>query len=216
MIFQLFPDDDGGNHYLLGHNERQKRHVLHSEYRGLVCENCGKVNERAAIQMRPLITHGLINLKKEKRDFVDTCDGFYLASDNFIEIISSNCLSGISFQALPELPQFSLITCKGVVIDESFAALEYHGPYGRGPYRQDALRQEDSHHRCVVCDRVYEHCRQPRLSSMQIEGDDSDFFTPAFRFEKQWGEQQLIFVKERAVKALEGKGIKGLDFFKAY
>lgn len=214
--YEVYPADNRVNVWVLGYDDADTGHNLFNEYVDLICPNCGKVDERAAIErfIHPAVR--VTSKSDSKRDLIGTEDGFLLVSRRFEELMARQAIRGLQMTPLPGDDRFFLAVPIRVPTDFDRAGLEIHGPDGGTPYRTPGERLETPDHRCIVCGRHYELCLQPMLRAMELPSDPLTLFTSEVRFEKQYGEMTLLFASEHARAILDESGLKGLDFVEAY
>jgi hypothetical protein len=207
----LSPSENRNNIWLLGYDDMEKGHLLFEKYAALVCPNCGKVDEDAAIRM------GLDQCSKiaSNRDYVGTDDGFILVSRRFQEAANTEGIVGMRFIALGD-SRYCLMEPEPVPTDVQRSGVEAHGPYGGTPYRTPGSRLASAEKRCVTCHRVYEHAPLPLLASMLLPENPMSVFTFSFRFEKQSGRETIAYASEAVRQAMRRNRLSGIEFDKAY
>lgn len=214
--FEIFPCDRHSNLWILG-EESLSGHQLFECYSKMVCPNCGKVDERSAISMGCDPRVRVESRKDAKRDILQSDDGFFLFSVNFVEKFKSSGCKGVTFLHLPGDDRFQVAIPLRVPIDLAIAGLKYHPPFGSRPYGDDStLPEEDADHRCILCGRFFEMTSQPLLSSIRLPTDPLMVFAPDFRYEKQEGEVGMLFVSGEVRQLLTRWKVKGIEFEEAY
>lgn len=210
------PVDNCTNIWVLGYDDPVLGHRLFDEYLDLICANCGKVDETAAVRRGVNSFVRVRSHRDAKRDFIGTEDGFFLVSQRFKSVVSDARITGLEMINIPGDRRFLLALPTRVATNFASAGLEVHPAYGITPFRTSGSRLETPDHRCTVCGRHYELCFQPAIAAMRIPPDPFEVFSPDIRMEKQYGEQMLMYISEPIRQILDGAGLNGLEYSEAH
>ena len=214
------PEDNRTNVWLFGYDDPRLGHRLFPDYDDLVCTNCGKLDEPAAIA-RGINPAVCVQEPDARRDLIGTEDGQLLVSCRFADAVRRAGITGLNLLPLPGDGRFFLAQPATVPADLATAGVELHGPYrdtpsGGAPYLTRIARLETADHRCVKCGRFYELCLAPALSCMALPAVRLVIFAPSFPFEKQQGTEALMYCSEDALRALKKARLRGLQVSEAY
>ena len=219
MLYRLACNTNRKNIWVLGHDVIEpseqfptKGHHLQPMYLDLVCPNCGKVDEAAALR-RPLGPSVTVSSARDARyDFLLTNDGFRLVSRRFGELLTQSAPSFANLKTLPGENRFFLIDLRQVPTDPKVCWLRQHRPWGGTPYRTPGARDETPDHRCVVCNRVYEHTGEVTIAAMQVPVGIPAIFTSDFGFEDQRGRIEIAYATPELVTLMRAAELKGIDY----
>lgn len=211
--FLIDPIGNHSNVWLFGRDYPEHGYRIFDAYSDLICANCGKLDERRAIEQGIQRSVRVESAKDARHDLIATDDGQILASTKVWDLADRGVIAGIDLIALPGDERFKLLRPSTVATDMNAAGIEIHPPDdSHGGYP----RKETVDHKCVSCGRYYEFCFQPMLCSMQLPEDRRTLFSQNFRYETQRGEITILFCTEEARRNLKLASIKGVDFTEAY
>lgn len=214
--YQLFPLENRQNIWLFGYDDPTCGHQPFEQYSDLICPNCGKLDEWQAVR-RGIDAKVRVKSKKDAtRDMLGTDDGFWLVTRVLRRALDGKGIVGLEYHELPGDERFLLAIPERVETDVANAGVQVHGPFGDSSYSRTAQRREHPDHRCITCNRSFELTLQPALKSMVLPKHDLMFFRPNLRFEKQFGEQILMFASELTYASLRELNLKGAEFVVAY
>jgi hypothetical protein len=192
-LYNLIADDSPVNDWVFWYEDKMGVVRPRQIYADLVCANCGKLDEIAAIA-RGIDQSTVI---RSRRDFIALADGFIAVTARFKELLEANGGRGLRFVGLPRGERWLLWPEVRVHTDMPTAGFEFLGP------------------QCSTCGRYREVCVGPLSRSLAVPDDPMTVFSSEIWNENARGRVLWLFAQEPISALLKQNRVSGLEIIKA-
>lgn len=192
MIYMIEPDDELSDNWLFFEDDPNGILVVREEYRDLVCQSCGKIDENIAISRGPSSNF----IVQTNSDIIATSEDWICVSARFCEQINNLEFGGLRFVSLAD-SKFSIVMPELLVeTDETKAGFE-------------------NHNQCASCGRFGERIIGPFIEGMRLPTSNSTFFASSIANENVKVSYYRFFASELMVEAIRRLEFAGIDFVEA-
>ena len=189
MFYLIEPDDELSDNWLFFEEDLNGVLVVREEYRDLVCQSCGKIDENIAIS-RGLSSHFIVETNS---DIVATSEDWICVSARFCDEIMKLKFGGLRFIPLADSKHSIVMPELLVETDETRAGFE-------------------NHNQCTSCGRFGERIIGPFIQGMRLPASDSTFFASSIANENVKVSYYRFFASELMVEAIRKLEFAGIDF----
>lgn len=186
--YWLAPEDQKRNTWLF--RKEDDTIVVREKYRPMMCNQCGKLDERSALTM-PFDSDVELNARG---DFFSSEDGVICVSRTFTAAVESSGIAGVQFKAVLDAGYYAVIPTITAHVEVEKAGFEFEQP------------------KCPVCGRYRGVYVGPFLPGMTVPSDPLTIFSTDFPNENRLGKVERLFASQAVVKLLKSAKLKGIHY----